>query len=294
VAIRISSMRTACVFVALLGLSACAEDDQRYLLTYEHPKAANPVVTTSATPQPVRDTASVSPIEARLTPVPMPPVAVVPETTVGAPLAAENSTPDPGTISAAEIPPPSGTPAAPPVGPPQIVPAQPAPSPALETTPALGSNQSIVPAQSSSVAPAVNLAPPTAVPSPRVVVLKPPFAARPVPSPASSEARRAVPAMVRPAPPPVETAAAPSPPPAPAQTTTAVAISTAAGTSAAATTAPAAAPQPTHSEHDAARCKAVADQRALDALSNGYDSEMERQIFAGTYRNCMSWAAEHR
>ena len=54
-----------------------------------------------------------------------------------------------------------------------------------------------------------------------------------------------------------------------------------------------AAPAASYSERDAAHCKAVADQRALDALANGYDSEMEQQIFAGTYRNCMSWTAQH-
>jgi hypothetical protein len=47
-------------------------------------------------------------------------------------------------------------------------------------------------------------------------------------------------------------------------------------------------------EADAAHCKRVADQRALDAVSNGYDEEMEQQIFAGTYRDCMAWSAQHR
>jgi hypothetical protein len=42
-----------------------------------------------------------------------------------------------------------------------------------------------------------------------------------------------------------------------------------------------------------ARCKAVAGQRKSDAAVNGYDDGMQQQIFDGTYKNCMDWAARH-
>jgi hypothetical protein len=289
-------MRIACVVVALLGLSACTDDDQRYLLTYDHPKAVSPVLSASAAPQFVRDAARVSQTEAGPAAAPTQSVAVAPEATIGAPPPAERPKQDFGAVSTAEIPPPGAVPAAPPVSPPQIAPAQPTPSPG--TMPTYGSDRRMMATQPAPAPSMLKLPPPAPIqaPAPQVIVLKPPPAGAAVPSlsRAPPEIRRPLPAMVRPAPPPVDTAAAPPASSPPVQTTTGVAISTAAGTAAAAVTAPATAPQPTYSERDAAHCKAVADQRALDAVSNGYDSATEQQIFAGTYQNCMSWAAQHR
>jgi hypothetical protein len=48
-----------------------------------------------------------------------------------------------------------------------------------------------------------------------------------------------------------------------------------------------------YTERDAIRCKAVADQRSRDSAVNGYDDDMQKQIFDGTYQTCMSWAAQH-
>lgn len=283
-------MRTACMLVALLlGLSACSEDDQRYLLTYQHPKAASPPFAASAPPQPTRDTATVSPTEALPASAPTQPVSVAPEVPSGTPRAVENPAPASDAISTAEGGP--GTIPSPvvPVSPVETAPAQSVQPPALQPTSAPTSNPRIVPEQSP---PAANLPLPTPKLPPHVVVLKHPSTGGvvPVPSPAPRQVQRAVPSMVRPAPPPPDSAAAPSTSPAPVQTTTATAASTAAAASAV----PATVSQPAYSEGDAAHCKAVADQRALDAVSNGYDSDMEHQIFAGTYQNCMSWAAQHR
>jgi hypothetical protein len=289
-------MRAACVVVALLGLSACTEDDQRYLLTYDHPKAASPVAAVSAAPQPARDTALFSQTKARPAAAPTQSVPVAREAIIEAPPAAENPEQDSGAGSTAEISPADTTPPPPQVTPPDIPSAQRASPPA--PAPARDSGQSLATTQAPPVPLVVKSPPPAPVPAsaPQGILLKrPPVnAAVPSLSPGPLDTRRPVPAMVRPAPPPVDTAPTQPASPPPVQMTVGVAVSTAAGTSVAATTAPAAPQPPAHSERDAAHCKAVADQRALDAVSNGYDSEMEQQIFAGTYRNCMSWAAQHR
>lgn len=43
-----------------------------------------------------------------------------------------------------------------------------------------------------------------------------------------------------------------------------------------------------------AHCRAVARQRAADAGANGYSLEMENTIYAGTYKDCVSWDTAHR
>src|ERR1051325_11177685 len=43
-------MRRFCLCVATCALSACSADDQRYLLTYEHPKSVQSTATASAAP----------------------------------------------------------------------------------------------------------------------------------------------------------------------------------------------------------------------------------------------------
>jgi hypothetical protein len=98
--------------------------------------------------------------------------------------------------------------------------------------------------------------------------------------------------MMRPAPPPSESApaditativtqnssvAAPSPP---NEVTTIIQ-----GAAAAAPTAVSAATD--------SHCKAVAGQRKKDAAVNGYDDDMQQNIFDGTYKNCLDWAAQH-
>src|SRR6185312_12896676 len=39
-----------------------------------------------------------------------------------------------------------------------------------------------------------------------------------------------------------------------------------------------------------AQCTAVAKQRASDAGVNGYDEKTQRQIYDGTYKDCMQWS----
>src|SRR5437763_4228770 len=97
------TMRIACVVVALLGLSACTDDDQRYLLTYDHSKAVSPVLSANAAPQFVRDAAPVSQTEAGPAAAPTQSVAVAPEAIIGAPAPAERPKQDFGAISTAEI-----------------------------------------------------------------------------------------------------------------------------------------------------------------------------------------------
>jgi hypothetical protein len=36
-------------------------------------------------------------------------------------------------------------------------------------------------------------------------------------------------------------------------------------------------------------CRAVARQRATDALANGYGFEIEDSVYQETYRDCMDW-----
>ncbi len=43
-----------------------------------------------------------------------------------------------------------------------------------------------------------------------------------------------------------------------------------------------------------AHCKSVADQRERDAEANGYDSDLQQQVYAGTYKTCMDWEGTHR
>jgi len=68
----------------------------------------------------------------------------------------------------------------------------------------------------------------------------------------------------------------------------------AASVSASAVANAAAAPAAAYSEQDAAHCQAVAKQRSQDASVNGYDKDMQKQIFNGTYQTCMTWVAQHR
>jgi hypothetical protein len=280
-------MKRFCLCVATWVLSACSADDQRYLLTYEHTNPVHSTVAASGVPAisaPARAEASVE------GPTPVQPAVVAPKVARPVTFPVESSPPS-AAIATSE--PPSSVP--PPVafvGTAQgaQAPAAPPPPVAAKATPPRAS-ASI--AESALTGPTERVTPAQTGAPPQAIVLKPaPTQPHAVPFPAP-ERGRTIPAMVRPAPPPPEIAAAPAISP-PAQTTTAVAVSTAAGTSAAATTAPAAPPPPAYSERYTAHCKAVADQRALDAVSNGYDSEMEQQIFAGTYRNCMSWSAQHR
>ena len=56
----------------------------------------------------------------------------------------------------------------------------------------------------------------------------------------------------------------------------------------------AAAPAAAYSEEDAAHCQSVAKQRSQDASVNGYEEDMQKQIFNGTYQTCMTWVAQHR
>jgi hypothetical protein len=42
-----------------------------------------------------------------------------------------------------------------------------------------------------------------------------------------------------------------------------------------------------------ARCYDLAAQRMRDSEANGYDADLQQQVFGGTYRSCMAWAAQH-
>lgn len=42
---------------------------------------------------------------------------------------------------------------------------------------------------------------------------------------------------------------------------------------------------------DDAHCRAVARQRANDALANGYGFEIEDSVYLETYRDCAEWRA---
>jgi len=44
---------------------------------------------------------------------------------------------------------------------------------------------------------------------------------------------------------------------------------------------------------DDSYCRDVARQRAADARANGYSLELETSIFQGTYRDCITRAAQH-
>jgi len=41
------------------------------------------------------------------------------------------------------------------------------------------------------------------------------------------------------------------------------------------------------------RCRRVAEQRKTDGAANGYDSATQDEIFTGTLKSCMDWAAQH-
>lgn len=278
-------MKRFCLCVATWLLSACSADDQRYLLTYEHTKTVHSIVAASGVPAISAPAPAEASVEGQ---TPVRPVVAAPRVARPVTFPVESSPPS-AVIATSE--PPSAPPSVAFVGTAQGAQAPAAPPPPVATK-ATPPRSSVSIAESAPTGLTERVTPAPIGAPPQVTVLKPaPTQPRAVPFPAL-ERGRTIPAMVRPAPPPPETAAAPVI--SPAQTTTAVAVSTAAGTSAAAITAPAAPPPPAYSERDAAHCKAVADQRALDAVSNGYDSEMEQQIFAGTYRNCMSWSAQHR
>jgi hypothetical protein len=46
--------------------------------------------------------------------------------------------------------------------------------------------------------------------------------------------------------------------------------------------------------HDGdAHCRAVARQRGEDAAANGIAGDLQREIFDGTYSDCMEWQARH-
>ncbi len=273
-------MRNVWFVGALLALSACSEGDRSYLLTYERPKATS-AIAQNAPPQ----TAVVAaPAERPPAPAPTHPASLAPEP-VESSSPAENLTPAPRSTVRAEPSEPSA--------PSHVATVTPSPPAAaqLKPAPAPVANPSI-PAESpppieQSVVPA------SPAPPPQVIVLKPRSGNEMIAPRSTSENRGGIPAMVRPAPPPTETAPPPLTLPAAVQAT-AEAAAMAAGAVASAAPAPGAGPAPTYSERDAARCKAVADQRALDAVANGYDDDMEQQIFAGTYRSCMAWAAQHR
>ena len=42
---------------------------------------------------------------------------------------------------------------------------------------------------------------------------------------------------------------------------------------------------------DEAHCRAVAEERAADALANGYGFEVEQSVYQETYGDCMTWRA---
>jgi hypothetical protein len=42
-----------------------------------------------------------------------------------------------------------------------------------------------------------------------------------------------------------------------------------------------------------AHCRSLATQRMRDSEANGYDADLQQQVFNGTWRDCMAWAARH-
>lgn len=44
---------------------------------------------------------------------------------------------------------------------------------------------------------------------------------------------------------------------------------------------------------DNAHCTALAQERVADAKENGYDAELRKQIYSGTYAECAAWDKQH-
>jgi hypothetical protein len=297
-------MRVAWLAGVLFVLSSCSNADRSHLLTYEHPRAESPVTVARTQPSapakaealralgesPPRPAPS-EPVIVGTTP-PIQPTPAPPVATVEAPSSQAVPATPPSPIPAASSDPPAGSAQTSTALDVAIVPADTTPeSPSrvpaaqlrAEPPPTVREAAPVIAAAPEPAA-SVAAASPAAPPQPQVVYLKPQVSAPG--QPASS--RRPVAAMVRPAPPPDE-AAPPAPP---------IAVPSSAPSSAApmpvlagsAAAAPAAiAASPTAEAH----CKDVAQQRKRDAAANGYEEDMQKQIFSGTYKTCMDWAAQH-
>jgi hypothetical protein len=50
---------------------------------------------------------------------------------------------------------------------------------------------------------------------------------------------------------------------------------------------------PSDSQNVGAHCSSVAELRASDAASSGYESDMQQTVRESVYKDCMSWRVEH-
>jgi hypothetical protein len=286
---------------ALLALANCSESDRRFLLTYDHPQmrqiaqAQNATVPVAAnSPDIVRATGTpLEPSDAQTRPTAKPQIGIQ-KSPAAAPVPSVAPTRSVPSHVARKTATPASVPSATRKGP-QTTAGTP-PSPAQQASP---------PREESAGMPAIAAPRPTAAPSPSAPAADANAAVSAAPSGPRSE-----PGDINSSPAPAS-APAPSAPPAVAPANpapkvpppSAAAEAPAAPASVAAST-PAEPPQvtaalgvrpdlPHVSPAAEAHCKSVAQQRKQDAEANGYEDDLQQQVFDGTYKNCMEWEEKH-